>query len=87
MVSVPIRGFNDFNKNHAKRNKHYRKVSVPIRGFNDFNKNLKEKNNEKCYVSVPIRGFNDFNKWISKEYIYLGKFPSPYGVLMILIAN
>ncbi len=57
-----------------------------MRGFNDFN---------NCYffagrlqninVSVPMRGFNDFNRLFYKEIYDNKKFPSPCGVLMILI--
>ena len=36
-------------------------------------------------VSVPIRGFNDFNLKEAYEGEVLLPFPSPYGVLMILI--
>ena len=36
-------------------------------------------------VSVPIRGFNDFNLIYKKQRKNKPWFPSPYGVLMILI--
>ncbi len=38
-------------------------------------------------VSVPMRGFNDFNINMTETLDVFGKFPSPCGVLMILIVK
>ncbi len=43
IVSVPMRGFNDFNTAKIGYIR-LKKVSVPMRGFNDFNKG------ELCYL-------------------------------------
>ncbi len=42
---------------------------------------------EKTWVSVPMRGFNDFN-YLKGEYaVSAYEFPSPCGVLMILMTT
>ena len=80
-----MRGFNDFNWVMRKEIKKGSGVSVPMRGFNDFNKPSQEQKIKLAAVSVPMRGFNDFNLLESKIHFSNGWFPSPCGVLMILM--
>ena len=68
-------------------NEDLERVSVPIRGFNDFNTKKYNLLRDFYKVSVPIRGFNDFNEVENLNSSELEEFPSPYGVLMILIKN
>ncbi len=49
-------------------------------------KYAQEEREIESKVSVPMRGFNDFNTLNGYKYAYTEKkFPSPCGVLMILI--
>ena len=57
-----------------------------MRGFNDFNEFNNEFNCES-FVSVPMRGFNDFNLTFTEKTKLNSMFPSPCGVLMILIVK
>ncbi len=57
LVSVPMRGLNDFNKKEAEEEAEEKLVSVPMRGLNDFNSTVFFSFMDKALSFRPHAGF------------------------------